>query len=45
MNELSLPNQIIRKFETTEQLIAEGKPEAVVTPLACARWRLAGRGE
>jgi len=26
--------QIIRKLETTEQLIAEGKPVAVVTPFA-----------
>ena len=34
MNDLSLPKQIIRKLETTEQLIAEGKPVAVVTPLA-----------
>lgn len=34
MNEFSLPDQIIRKLETTEQLIAEGKPMAVVTPFA-----------
>jgi hypothetical protein len=34
MNDPSLPDQIIRKLETTEQLIAEGKPVAVVTPLA-----------
>lgn len=34
MNELSLPDQIIRKPETTEQLIAEGKPVAVITPFA-----------
>jgi hypothetical protein len=34
MNDLSLPDQIIRKLETTEQLIAESKPVAVVTPFA-----------
>ena len=34
MNHLSLPNQIIRKLETTEKLIAEGKTVAVVTPFA-----------
>jgi hypothetical protein len=34
MKDLSLPDQIIRKLETTEQLIAESKPVAVVTPLA-----------
>ena len=32
MSDLSLPDQIIRKPETTEQLIAEGKPVAVITP-------------
>ena len=34
MNDLSLPDQIIRKLETTEQLIAKSKPVAVVTPFA-----------
>ena len=34
MNDHSLPDQIIRKLETTEQLITEGKPVAVVTSFA-----------
>jgi hypothetical protein len=34
MNDPTLPDQIIRKLETAEQLIAEGKPVAVVTPFA-----------
>jgi hypothetical protein len=34
MNDPRLPDQIIRKLEPTEQLIAEGKPVAVVTPFA-----------
>jgi hypothetical protein len=34
MNDPSLPYQIIRKLETTDQLIAEGKPVAVVIPFA-----------
>jgi hypothetical protein len=32
INDLSLQEQIIRKNETIEQLIAEGNPVAVITP-------------